>query len=660
MTAEQSVERRSLRRVLVRSACAAAVATLAWGASPSGAAFASPGLLAQAQLQSATITGLSQGARGADVAALQQALMDVGVPVSGGADGVFGPATRGAVVAFQSDRGLSATGVVDEATAEALAASVSGSGSTGASTPSSGSYVGLSEGAQGDAVAAVQQRMMDLGVYVAGGADGVFGAATTRAVTQFQRWNGLGVTGTVTEATVRTLGLTGDGSGPTTSTPDPEPEPTPDSPDATANPYVGLKRGSQGQLVKDLQSTLIATGIPVRGGADGDFGGVTEAALKSFQSANGLPQTGVVSMADATALHLGPHGHDHSDDGADEPASDESTNPYVGLKVGDRGDLVKDVQQALLDRGINLLGGADGVFGNATKGGLALFQQQQSLSATGVVDAATAGALELGGAEPVGVVNNEPDPAPPSSSNPYVGLKMGSSGELVRELQVALQNTGLVVRGGADGQFGAATKSSLIAFQSVNGIQQTGVVSEKGATILGLGTGNNDSSGGGSSSAEIKMLRFPVQGQCFFGDTWHAARGGGRLHEGVDIIAPEGKLLYAVVDGHISKMYWDSPGALAGNGLRVAQDDGTYFTYLHMSGFAPGIEVGTEVKAGDVIGFVGNTGSSATAHLHFEIHPGGGAAVNPYPYVKAIDDCSNTTPQYQQSFPSPAAAPSDA
>ena len=69
-----------------------------------------------------------------------------------------------------------------------------------------------------------------------------------------------------------------------------------------------------------------------------------------------------------------------------------------------------------------------------------------------------------------------------------------------------------------------------------------------------------------------------------------------------------------------------------------------------MSGFAPGIKIGTKVKAGDVVGFVGNTGSSATAHLHFEIHPSGGAAVNPYPYLKAIDDCGNTTPQYQSSF----------
>jgi murein DD-endopeptidase MepM/ murein hydrolase activator NlpD len=105
-----------------------------------------------------------------------------------------------------------------------------------------------------------------------------------------------------------------------------------------------------------------------------------------------------------------------------------------------------------------------------------------------------------------------------------------------------------------------------------------------------------------------------------------------------------------VVDGTISKLYWDQPGALSGNGLRVEQANGTYFTYLHMLSFAPGVTVGTQVKAGDVIGFVGTTGSSATPHLHFEIHPYGGAAVNPYPYVKAIDECNNTTPRYQGTF----------
>jgi len=323
------------------------------------------------------------------------------------------------------------------------------------------------------------------------------------------------------------------------------------------------------------------------------------------------------------------------------------------LRIGANGNAVKDTQNALLAAGVTVRGGADGAFGNATKTALTTYQKALGITADGTVNQSTVEKLALGSSNaPTPLPSADSTATPPaSSSNPYVGLKVGSSGALVRELQQALQNTGLVVRGGADGSFGNATKTALIAFQSVNGITQNGVVTEKGAKILQLGTGsvgivNPNTNSGGS----VQMERFPVQGLCFYGDTWHAARGGGRLHVGVDIIANEGNLLYAVVDGEVSKQYWDQPGALSGNGLRIAQPNGTYFTYLHLSGFAPGIEVGTQVKAGDVIGFVGTTGSSATPHLHFEIHPNGGAAINPYPLVKAIDGCTNKTPQYQSSF----------
>ena len=134
------------------------------------------------------------------------------------------------------------------------------------------------------------------------------------------------------------------------------------------------------------------------------------------------------------------------------------------------------------------------------------------------------------------------------------------------------------------------------------------------------------------------------QGPCGFGDSYGFPRSGGRTHQGIDVIARAGNELYAVADGKITKTYVDYPGSLAGNGIRLTTSDGTYFFYAHMSELAEGIDVGVPVRAGQVIGYVGSTGSSGTPHLHFEIHPQGGAAINPYPLVKAIDACDVTDP----------------
>lgn len=135
---------------------------------------------------------------------------------------------------------------------------------------------------------------------------------------------------------------------------------------------------------------------------------------------------------------------------------------------------------------------------------------------------------------------------------------------------------------------------------------------------------------------------FPVQGLCSFTDTFGAARSGGRGHEGVDIIAKAGQWLYAAKDGTLTKKYVDAPGSLSGNGWRLTTGDGTYFFYAHMSAFAPGLVVGSAVTAGQIIGQVGMTGNAPIPHLHFEVHPGGGAAVNPTPIVKAVDGCKVT------------------
>lgn len=145
------------------------------------------------------------------------------------------------------------------------------------------------------------------------------------------------------------------------------------------------------------------------------------------------------------------------------------------------------------------------------------------------------------------------------------------------------------------------------------------------------------------AAGKVAIKQFPVQGTCYFTDTYGAARSGGRAHEGVDIIASSGKYLYAVDDGTLTKQYIDAPGTLAGNGWRLTRADGTYFFYAHLSAFAPGLRVGSAVKAGQILGNVGMTGNAGTPHLHFEVHPGGGASVNPTQIVKAVDGCKVTT-----------------
>jgi murein DD-endopeptidase MepM/ murein hydrolase activator NlpD len=132
---------------------------------------------------------------------------------------------------------------------------------------------------------------------------------------------------------------------------------------------------------------------------------------------------------------------------------------------------------------------------------------------------------------------------------------------------------------------------------------------------------------------------FPVQGRCSFSNTWQQSRGT-RLHEGVDIIAPIGNLIYAVVDGTITRVY--NNASLTGNGVRLTQADGTYFFYAHLDTIAPNIAVGTTVKAGQILGTNGATGNTSTPHLHFEVHPRGGAPIDPTPIVAAVNACHIT------------------
>ena len=115
---------------------------------------------------------------------------------------------------------------------------------------------------------------------------------------------------------------------------------------------------------------------------------------------------------------------------------------------------------------------------------------------------------------------------------------------------------------------------------------------------------------------------FPTSGTFTsgFGPRW------GSFHNGIDVANPVGTPIYAVMDGEVI-----SSGAAQGfgNWIRIQHDDGTITVYGHMPSDQLLVNVGDQVKAGDQISVIGNEGHSTGPHLHFEVHPGGGAAVDP-------------------------------
>jgi hypothetical protein len=152
-----------------------------------------------------------------------------------------------------------------------------------------------------------------------------------------------------------------------------------------------------------------------------------------------------------------------------------------------------------------------------------------------------------------------------------------------------------------------------------------------------------------AGGAKVPQLVFPVVGDASYTNDFGDARGQGG-HEGNDIMAAKRSIAVAAEAGRVK--FWTT-SARAGCMLYLDGESGTQYLYIHLNNdltkandntgkcvagvaYARGLKSGEKVGAGEPVGFVGDSGDAngIASHLHFEVHPDGGAAVSPYPHLK--------------------------
>lgn len=426
----------------------------------------------------------------------QKRLIELGF-LSGKADGLWGEKSAAALKLFQRANNLAATGEADEATLAAL----------------------FSQDARGDVVRQAQQRLIDLG-YLRGKADGIWGEKSAAALRQFQKLQGLTVTGEMDDATQDRLF----------------------SQDVKAL-RPALTGGDKGDGVKALQQRLTELGF-MAGKVDGSYGKVTYAAVLAFQKhliAQGQDMDGeIAATGEATALtqevlfsasyssyvrDIAPGAEDDEalrverrlrtlgyldaepdgvfddyavsalaafraraglPDGsvADRAAQDAmfaadavQAEGWVHhtVNLGDSAGVVRDAQNVLIREGF-LTGLADGDFGSGFKG--ALSRLHGYLEDKGLATAALFADPEILSAEAQDAL----------MSGDLIGyaedVTAGAGYYEVCRVQLRLSGLFYMDASGVDGKCGSATSAAIQAFQAANDLAETGVADERTQAIL--------------------------------------------------------------------------------------------------------------------------------------------------------------------------------
>lgn len=249
---------------------------------------------------------------------------------------------------------------------------------------------------------------------------------------------------------------------------------------------------------------------------------------------------------------------------------------------------------------------------------------------------------------PVAPVAPAPVAASPAATAPVivaVNLRPGARGRMVRDLQRELRRRGY--RGvRVDGHYGRATKAAVRSLQKRLRFRVTGITDARFLRRMGLQATVTAAAPTPATTVPANLAApvgarylqtFPVVGSYTYSNDFGASRHQGR-HEGNDIIAKQGTPVVAVATGTIKRMTRTEMG-LGGIYIWLRDTRGNEYYYAHLSAILPGLQDGSRVVVGQVIGAVGQTGDArgTVDHLHFEVHPGGGGAVNPYTDLRAVD-----------------------
>ncbi len=368
-------------------------------------------------------------------------------------------------------------------------------------------------GSRGTAVLQLQQALNALG-YDTNGADGKFGKGTEQAVKDYQKANGLTADG---KAGVKTLAQLYSGSSVSGST-----SGTASSEIYTAKNPNTLQSGDSGSKVTQLQNALKLLGF-YTGGVDGKFGSGTKKAVMQFQRVNGLTVDGLAGTQTQKLLYSQVDSGVSGGSSSSGSSSSGSSGFTRTLRKGYTGADVIAVQQKLKELGF-YSGSVDGVYGTGSIAAVKKFQQQNGLTADGLVGSRTNTALmsaSTGSSSNSGSDNSSSSSDSTSGQDYAEGtLSYGSSGTEVKKMQQALKALGYNVS--ADGSYGALTQMAVTQFQKRNGLTADGVAGS--ATLKLLYSGNakeadpsaddnmsiDDSTGkaNGPSVSSVKLLHW--------------------------------------------------------------------------------------------------------------------------------------------------------